>query len=247
MRNHQPKLEVVQADITTLKVDAIVNAANTALLPGGGVCGAIHAAAGPELAEASAAEGPCVTGDAKITPGFALPARHVIHAVGPVWHGGGQDEEALLAALAEAGSAAEANRYDRQLKALWSKSGSAAMDLLLKRGRDAMEVEDMRGAIEHLTALTDHAPDFAEGFHARASAYFHADLYGPAMLDLERALTLNPRNYNAIFGLGAILETFGDTQKAMAAYSHALRLHPHHEDATEAVKRLEPKVKGQSL
>ncbi len=158
-----------------------------------------------------------------------------------------QDEEALLAALAEAGSAAEANRYDRQLKALWSKSGSAAMDLLLKRGRDAMEVEDMRGAIEHLTALTDHAPDFAEGFHARASAYFHADLYGPAMLDLERALTLNPRNYNAIFGLGAILETFGDTQKAMAAYSQALRLHPHHEDATEAVKRLEPKVKGQSL
>ena len=91
------KLEVVQADITTLKVDAIVNAANTALLPGGGVCGAIHAAAGPKLAEASAAEGPCVTGDAKITPGFDLPARFVIHAVGPVWHGGDQDEDALLA------------------------------------------------------------------------------------------------------------------------------------------------------
>jgi O-acetyl-ADP-ribose deacetylase len=85
-------------DITTLAVDAIVNAANDRLLPGGGVCGAIHAAAGPELARACAAIGGCPTGEARTTPGYRLPARHVIHAVGPVWHGGGKGEPALLAA-----------------------------------------------------------------------------------------------------------------------------------------------------
>jgi O-acetyl-ADP-ribose deacetylase len=85
------------ADITTLATDAIVNAANEALAPGGGVCGAIHRAAGPELARACAAIGGCPTGEARITPGFRLPARHVIHAVGPVWRGGDQGEPELLA------------------------------------------------------------------------------------------------------------------------------------------------------
>jgi O-acetyl-ADP-ribose deacetylase (regulator of RNase III) len=85
------------ADITTLDVDAIVNAANEALAPGGGVCGAIHRAAGPELARACAAIDGCPTGEARITPGFRLPARHVIHAVGPVWQGGRSGEPELLA------------------------------------------------------------------------------------------------------------------------------------------------------
>ena len=85
------------ADITTLAFDAIVNAANEALAPGGGVCGAIHRAAGPELAAACAAIGHCPTGEARAIPGFRLPARHVIHAVGPVWRGGDQDEAVLLA------------------------------------------------------------------------------------------------------------------------------------------------------
>jgi O-acetyl-ADP-ribose deacetylase (regulator of RNase III) len=90
-------LAAILADITTLDVDAIVNAANEALLPGGGVCGAIHRAAGPELARACAAAAPCPTGEARITPGFDLRARFVIHAVGPVWRGGGHGEAALLA------------------------------------------------------------------------------------------------------------------------------------------------------
>ena len=90
-------IEIVQADITTLDVDAIVNAANSSLLGGGGVDGAIHRAAGPELVRASAALAPCPTGDAVITPGFGLRARYVIHAVGPIWHGGDRDEIALLA------------------------------------------------------------------------------------------------------------------------------------------------------
>jgi len=91
------RIAVVDADITALPVDAIVNAANERLAPGGGVCGAIHRAAGPELARACAAIGHCPTGEARITPGFGLLARHIIHAVGPVWHGGGQGEDDLLA------------------------------------------------------------------------------------------------------------------------------------------------------
>jgi O-acetyl-ADP-ribose deacetylase (regulator of RNase III) len=90
-------ISAIAADITTLAVDAVVNAANTALARGGGVCGAIFAAAGPELDAACAALGGCATGDAKLTPGFALPARFIVHAVGPVWRGGSDGEAELLA------------------------------------------------------------------------------------------------------------------------------------------------------
>lgn len=91
-------LDAVLADITTLDVDAVVNAANSALAPGGGVCGAIFRAAGARrLQEACQALGGCEPGDAKLTPGFALPARWIVHTVGPVWHGGAEGEDAVLA------------------------------------------------------------------------------------------------------------------------------------------------------
>lgn len=91
------QIEARVVDITTLAVDAIVNAANTDLTPGGGVCGAIHRAAGPELALACARLRPCPTGQARLTPGFRLPARFVIHAVGPIWRGGAAGEPERLA------------------------------------------------------------------------------------------------------------------------------------------------------
>lgn len=155
-------------------------------------------------------------------------------------------QEDLLQQLREAPET-EAARLDRALSLIWDSSGSPAMDLLLKRGRDAMEAEQVDRAIEHLTALTDHAPGFAEGWHARATAFYQAGLYGPALDDLERALALNPNNYNAIFGLGIMLQEFGDMERAAAAFEQVLALHPNHENAKSAMEQLKRSGIGRTL
>jgi tetratricopeptide (TPR) repeat protein len=125
----------------------------------------------------------------------------------------------------------------------WSKSGSPAMDLLLKRGRDAIEAGEYEAAIEHLTALTDHAPDFAEGWNARATAYYHNGLYGPSVDDIQRALILNPRHFGAMAGLATIFEELGHDQEALEVYQAVLDLHPHRVNVQDAITRLQgPKI-----
>lgn len=121
----------------------------------------------------------------------------------------------------------------------WSKSGSPAMDLLLKRGRDALEAEEYDVAIEHFTALTDHAPDFAEGWHSRATAYYSAGLYGPSLDDLERVLAINPKHFGAMVGLATIFEELGYDREALEVYQAVKQLHPHRPNVNDAIRRLE--------
>lgn len=129
----------------------------------------------------------------------------------------------------------------------WSRSGSPAMDLLLKQGRAALEAQDYDLAIEHLTALTDHAPDFAEGWNARATAFFQLDMYGLALEDIRRTLKLNPRHFAALTGLAVILEQMGDEKGALEAYRRVRAIHPHRPNVKEAIDRLELSVLGKRI
>lgn len=156
------------------------------------------------------------------------------------------EEADLLEALRTA-DPADAARIETELLNHWSKSGSDAMDFLLKRGRDAIEINDFRTAIEHLTALTDHAPDFAEGYNLRALAYFRTEKIGPAIGDLERVLTLNPQHFVALRGLAAVFETLDDPERAHEAYQRVLDLHPNDEDAQKGLERTLLQTQGREL
>jgi tetratricopeptide (TPR) repeat protein len=129
----------------------------------------------------------------------------------------------------------------------WSKSGSASMDLLLKRGEEALDQGETEAAIGHLTALTDHAPEFAAGYQARATAYAMAGQFGPAIADLARTLELEPRHFAALTHLGAMLEEMGDNDRALAAYRASLAIHPHQPEAQDAVARLEKQTAGTDI
>lgn len=142
---------------------------------------------------------------------------------------------------------AEARRIAREIALEWSKSGSPAMDLLLQRGQQALRGGDIDAAIGHLTALTDHAPDFAEGFHTRAIAYAGARLYGPALADIARALTLQPRHFQAMFSLGALMEELGQPDLALQAFRNVRAIHPHHEGVTAAIERVTRELGGARL
>lgn len=141
----------------------------------------------------------------------------------------------------------EAQRIEREIWIEWSKSGSASMDLLLERGRDAMAAGQPEVAVEHLTALIDHAPGFAEGWNARATAYFQTGDFGPSVSDIGQVLTLNPRHFGALSGLGMIFEQLEQPEKALEVYRAALAINPHLTTVKESIERLERTVAGQDL
>ena len=143
--------------------------------------------------------------------------------------------------------AREAARIEQEIWIEWSKSGSPAMDLLLERGQEAMAAGDMTAAIEHFTALIDHAPDFAEGWNARATAYYETGDFGPAIADIGHVLTLNPRHFGALAGLGAIFEELDKPAQALEVYKAALAIHPHAPGLNEAVERIQTQLSGSDL
>ena len=158
----------------------------------------------------------------------------------------GAELDKLFAALKEA-NPADARVIEADIWRLWSRSGSPAMDLLLERGEKATEQGDYERALDHLTALTDHAPDFAEGWNQRAIVWFNMGRFGQSVADIQRTLALNPRHFGAMAGFGAILEAMERPKQALEVYRAALAIHPHLEGIDEAVKRLEAKVAGQGI
>ena len=135
----------------------------------------------------------------------------------------------------------------KDIATLWSKSGSPSFDLLLKRGRDAMEREDFAAAALHFDDLVNLAPEFAEGWNMRATLRFHQKEYGRSLADIAETLALEPRHFGALSGMGIILETLELKSEALSAYRAALEVHPHMENAQEAVDRLAPDVDGKPI
>jgi tetratricopeptide (TPR) repeat protein len=148
----------------------------------------------------------------------------------------------LLEADAESYARIEASIFSE-----WSKSGSPAMDLLLKRGQDALDAGDPEAALEHFTALIDHAPDFAEAYDGRATAYYLLDQIGPALDDIRQALVLNPHHFGAMRGLGIILEEIGRPAQALEVYRNVLAINPMAPDVKDAIERLERTENGMTL
>jgi tetratricopeptide (TPR) repeat protein len=136
---------------------------------------------------------------------------------------------------------------ESQIWRIWSHSGSDSMDFLLARGRAAMRAGSFDKAVEHLTALTDHAPNFAEGWNARATVYFMMDKYGLAIADIQRTLALNPRHFGAMSGLAMIFERLDQPKKALEVYRKAQTIHPFRPDILKAIKRLEEETQGVEL
>ncbi len=181
-------------------------------------------------------------------PAVPLP-NSPLPAVPPAPGEAPQEPEALLQLYRELSDPANQNWAitEADIQREWSKSGSPAMDLLLRRGREAIQMGDFDAAIEHLTALTDHAPDFPEGWNARATAFYMKGRLGLAVGDIQRTLALNPHHYGALAGLGLIFEQLDRPDMALKAYRASLALNPHQDPVAEAVKRLETSDAGTAL
>ncbi|MEO1561904.1 MAG: tetratricopeptide repeat protein [Pseudomonadota bacterium] len=136
---------------------------------------------------------------------------------------------------------------ERQIWDNWYSSGSDAIDLLLRRGQDALEFGLFDDAIGHFTAVIDHAPEYAEGWNARATAYFHAGRFGLSMSDIQQVLALNPDHFGALTGMAMILEQTGELEDALEVVNRVLSIHPHRPDVKMAQERLELATRGTSL
>jgi tetratricopeptide (TPR) repeat protein len=136
---------------------------------------------------------------------------------------------------------------ERRILREWGRTGSPTLDLLMRRGRAALQAGDSAAATEHFTAAIERAPDFAEGWHARATAHYAAGLIGPALDDLRTALDLNPQHFGALSGLGVILDEVGNHRAALAVFEAAAAIHPHQPDIETALRRLDRIVNGPAL
>jgi tetratricopeptide (TPR) repeat protein len=154
--------------------------------------------------------------------------------------------DALFSQLKSADES-DAAMIEAEIYIEWSKSGSPAMDLLLQRGQDAMAEGQPDIAVEHLTALIDHAPDFAEAWNSRATAYYQLGELGPSVADIGHVLTLNPQHFGALAGLGSIFEELEKPQQALEVYKAALKIDPHAPGVNDAIKRIEEDLQGKDL
>jgi tetratricopeptide (TPR) repeat protein len=177
----------------------------------------------------------CIVTALFLTVGFSIPAVAQQTTL-----------DRLYQELAEADAATYA-RVEQQIITEWGKSGSAAMDLLMRRGRDALNDGAPDLAAEHFSALVDHAPDFAEGYYGRASSYFLLGLTGPALDDIRQTLILNPRHFEAMRGLATIMEELQRPHDAMELYQMVLAINPHSAEVQAAVARLNLQLEGQAL
>lgn len=138
-------------------------------------------------------------------------------------------------------------RIESQIMAQWERSGSAAMDLLLRRGKEALEDGQPDVAVEHFSALVDHAPEFAEGYYGRASSYYLLGLVGPALDDIQQTLRLNPRHFEAMRGLANIMQELERQEDALELYELILTINPQSDEAKLAVEYLTLQLEGQTL
>lgn len=152
-----------------------------------------------------------------------------------------------LGTLTSDEDAGEAARLAAEIQERWTHSGSAALDLLLRRGQDAIEAGEFARAVAHLTALVDHAPDFAEGWNQRATAFFLMGEFGAAISDVEQVLILEPRHFGALAGLGIMLQELGDEAGALRALRAARQVYPAEENVTGAIERLEQQTGERTL
>jgi tetratricopeptide (TPR) repeat protein len=155
-----------------------------------------------------------------------------------------QKLDTLFAELKEPGRA-DWEKIEGQIGEIWSRSGSPSMDLLLARGNKALEAEDYPTALEHFSALVEQAPDFAEGWNARATTFFLLGEYSLSIVDVEHVLALEPRHFGALAGLGFMFEAMDEPEMALKAFHAVQELNPNRPNINDAVTRLE-RITGQA-